>query len=203
MTAVSALAAPQSTISSGPRLLTAVVLSVLAHLFLVSLGGLTHSGQTLLRVAQPLQVFIPGSVTLPSVEEKALADEFREREKIPDVPASRAAPVPATTDSRDPMARNDDQFFGARELDRFPLPLVPLVLNNAPAVAGVVRFWVNIDQFGKVLEATVVDQGVSASMSGNIHDVARQQLLATQFIPAVKNNHPVRSRILLELQMSK
>lgn len=203
MTVVSALAVSQGTISPGPRLLTAVALSLLAHLFLLSLGEVMPPGQTLLRVTQPLEVFIPGSVTLPSVEEKAIADEFREQEKIPDAPAGRAVSIPATTESRDPIARNDDRFFGARELDRYPLPLAPLALNNVPSVSGVVRFWVNIDQFGKILEATLVNQDMSASMSANIQDMARRQLLATQFMPAVKNNRPVRSRILLELHMGR
>jgi hypothetical protein len=90
----------------------------------------------------------------------------------------------------------DLHFYQARELDRYPVPLTPLNLQAAAGRAGSVRLWLSIDHAGNAVDVAVID----ADPSGDLASMARESLLATRFMPAVKNERPVKSRILLELR---
>lgn len=108
------------------------------------------------------------------------------------VPQAPDTPLPAGAGAIVP----DSRFYQARELDRYPEPLAPLNLRAAAGRAGSVRLWLSIDRAGNVVDVAVVDAGPS----GELESMARESLLATRFMPAVKNERPVKSRILLELR---
>lgn len=112
-------------------------------------------------------------------------------------PAAGRKAVPA-----EPAAESatDHRFYLARELDHFPAPLSPLILDSA--AAGSVRLWVSIDRTGKVLDAVVV-----AAPAHDAHDafaqIVRERVLAAPFRPARKDAHAVSSRVLLVFGESK
>lgn len=89
----------------------------------------------------------------------------------------------------------DSGFIPARELDRFPAPVIPLDFGGAGIGAGTVRAWVSIDLAGTVVDVTVLD----ADPSGALQRQLREYLRTVQFLPGIKDERPVRSRILLEL----
>jgi hypothetical protein len=62
-----------------------------------------------------------------------------------------------------------------------------------------VRAWVSIDLAGNVVDVEMVD----IDPSGVLRRQLREQLLAVQFMPGMKNDRPVRSRILLELLIGR
>jgi TonB family protein len=93
----------------------------------------------------------------------------------------------------------DPRFYQARELDRYPAPLAPLNLQAAAGLSGSVRLWLSIDLTGNVVDVSVAD----ADPSGALESRARESLLATRFMPAMKNERPVKSRILLELRYGR
>lgn len=73
--------------------------------------------------------------------------------------------------------------------------MAPLELHGV-GMAGPVRVWVSIDFAGAVADVTVID----ADPSGILQRQVRDQLLAVRFIPGMKDERAVRSRILLELR---
>jgi len=93
-------------------------------------------------------------------------------------------------------AAPDPRFYAARELDRYPLPLTPLDLRTAMSGAGSVRLWLSIDLAGNVVDVVVIDADPSAAVAS----IAREHVLTTRFLPAVKDGRAVKSRILLELR---
>lgn len=188
------------------RLLPALGASVLVHVLVVEgwrpSGGASQSG------AMPVQL----QARLETTEFPAMPDP-----DPPDIPLGpdRNRPVagmqmraPRITPSAVPQAPDtplpagagatvpDLRFYQARELDRYPAPLAPLNLRAAAGRAGSVRLWLSIDRAGNVVDVAVVD----ADPSGELESMARESLLATRFMPAVKNERPVKSRILLELR---
>lgn len=204
MTGASALADRHGATQPGLRLWTALAVSLLLHLGLAGMGGLPSAGPLMLRNTPVLQVSIPERALVPQGADPVQPDVGHERNGIA---VRNGAPLPTGTKasaqakpavSGEPLVL-DDRFFGARELDRYPAPLTPLGLKTTQPGPGVFRFWVGIDQFGNVLDVTASDP----EMMGGLRDAARQQLLDTRFSPAIKNNRPVRSRILLEMQTGK
>lgn len=188
------------------RLLPALGASVLVHVLVVenwrSSGGAAPSG------AVPVQL----QARLETAESPAMPDP-----DPPDIPLGpdRNRPVagmqmraPRITPSAAPQAPvtplpagagatvPDLRFYQARELDRYPAPLAPLNLQAAAGFSGSVRFWVSIDLAGNVVDIAMADADLSAALE----NMARELLLATRFMPAVKNERPVKSRILLELR---
>jgi len=90
----------------------------------------------------------------------------------------------------------DSRFYSARELDRFPTPVAPLELRSGSGQSGSVRVRIGIDLAGRVVDVEVVD----GDPSGALQTYAQEQLQAVRFMPGLKDDRPVRSRILLELQ---
>jgi hypothetical protein len=186
------------------RLLPAIGLSLLVHVLIVDnwwpSGGLRPSGA----VTAPLQARLETAVPLamPAVE---LPDVSFESDRARPVAGVRApapwvrpvAPMTGTPLPDDAGASGPDhRVYQARELDRYPVPLAPLNLQAAAGLSGSVRLWLSIDFTGNVVDVTVVD----ADPSGALESMARESLLATRFMPALKNERPVKSRILLELR---
>jgi hypothetical protein len=142
-------------------------------------------------------------LTVTSTAPPELSHEASRPEAAPSVPSrvTRTAPPsavipevqsPASSDTAIP----DSRFYSARELDRFPAPVTPLELRSGTGRAGSVRVRIGIDLAGRVVEVEVVD----GDPSGVLQIYAREQLQAVRFLPGLKDDRPVRSRILLELQ---
>jgi len=90
----------------------------------------------------------------------------------------------------------DPNYYTARDLDRYPSPLVPFQINRtAGDGAGEVRLEVLIDERGIVQEMTFA--GPVAPV--RIEEELRAALVATRFLPAQKDGRAVRSRIVLSV----
>ncbi len=145
-------------------------------------------------IAAPLAVQSAGSPDLPHEAlpprpEPSVAAQLA-RKDAPAVAHPEVQP-PATPGSVIP----DSRFFSARELDRFPVPVEPLELRTAVSQSGSLRLRIGIDLAGRVVDVEVVD----GDPSGALETYAREQLQAVRFMPGLKDDRPVRSRILLEL----
>lgn len=142
-------------------------------------------------------------LTVPAVETADLPQERPKTAPSSPVSAPVARPVqPAasTITEVQPAASSgsnipDPRVYPARELDRYPFPLAPLDLRGTGGRPGPVRVWVGIDLVGNVVDVAVVD----VDPSGVLQRQLREQLVAVQFMPGIKDERPVRSRILLEL----
>lgn len=90
-------------------------------------------------------------------------------------------------------------YYSATELDVFPRLLAPLELHRlekAAAAAGRIRAVVKIDELGLVKDVEV------AGTDGRAREEWRVMLAAARFAPALKDGHPVRSRVVLELNFA-
>ena len=90
----------------------------------------------------------------------------------------------------------DPSYYTARDLDRFPRPLAPFRINRAAGDgAGEVRLEILIDERGIVQDVTIA----SSTAQARVEEKLRAALAATRFLPAQKDGHAVRSRILLSV----
>lgn|GEM_PF-2803258 len=144
--------------------------------------------------AAPLTLPSAGSPDLPHEDLPPKSESSRPpllARKSPPTAASPEVQSSATPGSVIP----DSRFYSARELDRFPAPVQPLELRAAMGQSGSVRLSIGIDLAGRVVDVEVVD----GDPSGVLETYAREQLQAVRFMPGLKDDRPVRSRILLEL----
>jgi hypothetical protein len=191
---------------SWQRLVVALGASLLAHYLVVggwpvSGGGRPAAGETpqmhaqLEIQAQPWAAPVPDIVDPPPEPEPAKtprpvsAAATRAERQMP--PPLTEAKLPANSGANVP----DPRFFAARELDRYPVPLAPLDLRGMGSRTELVRAWVSIDFVGSVVDVTVLD----ADPSGSLQQQVRERLLTARFMPGMKDERPVRSRVLLEL----
>lgn len=188
------------------RLLTALMASAVGHYLIVD-GWQPSGGSPQLSVAAPqLQARLEIPEALPAAPEKTIAEvspaEWLEKQAAVPRPARVAPAIPpaaATTvgSPENPGATGPDlRIYGARELDRYPVPLTPLDLRTGQGRSGIARFWVNIDSTGYAVEAELIAGDLPALLTAS----ARELLLAARFAPGVKDERPVKSRILLELR---
>lgn len=190
------------------RLAVALGASLLTH-YLVAGGWPAAGGGRLPTIVAPslhaqLELAVePRTVpVLPVAESVEPPREHRpaKSSRLESAPVNRTEPPDATAPRETSAAANagpaipDSRFFPARELDRYPTPLVPLDLR-VPGMVGSVRAWVSIDLAGTVVDVTVID----ADPAGVLQRQLREQLLALRFVPGMKDERAVRSRILLEL----
>ena len=185
------------------RLLVAFGASILVHVLIAD--GWRPSGGARQDAAVPLQLQarLEEPLVVPAAERPDIPLEPARATSLARVPppveratppASAAAGRPSTAGAG--VAVPDPRFYPARELDRYPVPLAPLDLAIATAGPGSVRFWLSIDLEGKVVDAAVVDADSSAAWVA----MAREYLLASRFAPAMRDERPVKSRVLLELR---
>jgi len=176
----------------------ALGVSLAAHLLLA--GDWPGSGRSWQATVTPqLQARIviqPGTATavLPTAEQGSFPAP------APAAPARFSDIAVVTSDRVAPEnsgAGPGHHYYNAHELDRYPLPAVPLDLSAAKSAltTGLVRLWLRIDHIGRVVDLAVVH----AEPPGVFDAAARQHLLQTRFAPASKDGRPVNSRILLEL----
>lgn len=187
------------------RLLVAIGVSVLVHVLIAD--HWRSSGSALQDVSVPPQLQarleVPEELlVVPAADRPEIVPEPTPAKSLARVPspverapsASAAAGRPSTAGAG--VAVPDPRFYPARELDRYPVPLAPLDLGTATAGPGSVRFWLSIDLAGNVVDAAVIDADPSAALVA----MAREYLLASRFAPAMKDERPVKSRVLLELR---
>lgn len=187
------------------RLLPALMVSALVHYLIVD-GWRPSGGAPQFPVAMPqLQAQLEIPPVLMAAAETAVAENPPLLpEAMPEPPRNRIAQkLPAVVTAADIRpaespgpAVPDLRIYPARELDRFPVPLMPLDLRAGPGSVGVVRFWVSIDLTGNVVEAELFAGDLPAALAAS----ARNLLLAARFSPGFKDERPVKSRILLELR---
>lgn len=191
---VTLIGQPSPRRKSGLRLLAALGLSVLVHMLIAATlqsgGGASESTA----IALPLQARIdapaPASAAVVAEAAESLAaDEPRAaRQQAPRTASAGALQRPAAgAGDNVPDAR----FYSARELDRYPAPLMRF--EAVGDRLGPLRLWISIDRNGRVVEVA------PAVPSTVLAPAAREHLLSVQFTPAMKDGRPVRSRILLEL----
>jgi hypothetical protein len=182
------------------RLLPALIASALVHYLIVDgwppSGGIPHVPAARLQLqaqlelpAEPLPGIQPGE--LPVAPVLAQQPKPAAPAVLPAVAAVERQPAPSAG-----AAVPDPRIYPARELDRYPVPLAPLDLRAVPGQTGTMRFWITIDPAGTVVDVDRVENDVPAALAS----LARQLLLATQFEPGVKEQRPVKCRILLELR---
>jgi hypothetical protein len=182
------------------RLLPALIASALVHYLIVDgwppSGGIPHVPAAMRQLqaqlelpAEPLPGIQPGE--LPVAPVPAQQPKPAAAAGLPAVAAVERQPAPSAG-----AAVPDLRIYPARELDRYPVPLAPLDLRAVPGQTGIMRFWITIDPAGNVVDVDRVENDVPAALTS----LARQLLLATRFEPGVKEQRPVKCRILLELR---
>ena len=92
----------------------------------------------------------------------------------------------------------DPVYYPARDLDSYPRPVAPLKLVVAPdGMSGKAQLILQINEHGTVDRVSVVE----TEPRGHLEDELRALLLQTQFLPALKDGRPVKSRILLSISL--
>lgn len=185
------------------RLWLALAVSVLAHGLLAQ--ALQSSGGAGRRLADSpalsarLQVSteaavppatVPAAAALPDGGDGLPATALRTPASLP-ASALAAAPAPASG-----AALQDNRLYSAAELDRYPVPRQPLDLQAAVAPAAAVRLWVSIDAAGRVTALAAAEPGLAPETEQQL----REWLSGIGFSPAIRDERPVRSRILVELR---
>jgi hypothetical protein len=88
----------------------------------------------------------------------------------------------------------DSRYYPARDLDTYPRPLTPLRIEQPlGSSAGEIRLELLIDEHGVVRDVTFS----SSTDPSGVHESLRGALMATVFIPAIKDGRAVKSRIVL------
>lgn len=189
------------------RLLPALIASAVAHYLIVDVwqpaGGLPQFPATL----PPLQAQLEIPRVAMTEPETAVTERFLPEPAVRSGPEPRPVrlpqampPVAAAVEMQSPgnsgAAVPDPRIYPARELDRFPFPLMPLDLRTGQGRTGTARFWVSIDITGSVVEAEFIAADLPAALVSS----ARELLLAARFSPGFRDERPVKSRILLELR---
>jgi TonB family protein len=189
------------------RLLPAIGLSLLVHVLIVDNWRPSAGTQPSGAVPAPLQARLETAepMAMPAADLPDIPLEPDRARPAAGVqpPAPRMTPVAPMTGT--PLTAGagasvpDPRFYQARELDRYPVPLAPLNLQAVAGLSGNVRLWLSIDLTGNVVDVSVADADPTAALES----MARESLLATRFMPAMKNERPVKSRILLELRYGR
>ena len=107
------------------------------------------------------------------------------------------APVtPEPVARRMPLPAPDLHYYPARDLDDYPRPLAPLRFDRpAGGGAGEVRLEILVDERG-VVQDVIFARPVEP---GRAYEGLRVMLATTHFLPARKDGHAVRSRIVLSV----
>lgn len=171
------------------RAAVALGASMLVHLFLA--GDWSGSGRSGLVTSQ-----LPARLAPAAMPESTLnvAAPVAENVAVVAVPATlnhRRPPQAATAEHPAPaVPAADPRFYAARELDRFPVLLVPV-----PGATGSdIRLWLGIDRQGAVVEVA------GGEPAAPLPEGLAERLRALRFAPALKDGRPVNSRVLLELR---
>lgn len=192
------------------RLVVALLLSVALHVFVAARPPQTGS-HTFGPVPGPailarLELPAPRALDQPSSLSPAAGDSVRDLRIAAPVPAvaepqAHESAIPVVEEPG--FALPDLVYYLASELDVYPVPVSPIMipeLDSARAVgtSGRVRLWVSIDETGWPAAVEVQD----ANPAGQFDEAAIAALRTQRYSPARKDGRPVRSRVLIELEVS-
>jgi protein TonB len=208
---------------TGLRLLLALTLSTALHLSLICgiAVGPSRSVPSSMIVAR-----LVSQAAMPSAETSAATGNHRRARVVapawvqseaeptldvtPVAPAEagveRIAVAPARADdSRLPSADVpllvDPAWYEAKDLDSYPQPLAPvqpIYPVSASDISGAVTLLLQIDEFGAVSQLSVV----TAEPAGYFEEAAARAFQLAQFVPAQREGHPVRSRIVIKVRFA-
>jgi len=186
------------------RLGVALVCSGLIHA-LLSAGLTSGSGRVARISAAPSPGVLEAALVMPA---SALAIATPERETRPEAPArvvrktaagkaAGNAEVPSGAASGGPADIPDATYYGARQLDVYPVLTGGLDLSGVGATGAAARVLVLvlIDADGRVNDVSVVE----AEPRGAFDESARGAFASARFKPALKDGRPVKSRLLVEV----
>jgi len=99
-----------------------------------------------------------------------------------------------------PPSITDPTYYAAGDLDAYPRLVVPLRFDpleprGAAREAARIVLQLLIDEHGTVREATVIE-----AVPRELGEMARAELVSARFLPAMKNDRPVRSRVTLRIE---
>ncbi len=189
------------------RFALALSASALLHLYVVkALVVEVPSDRARPAAAAPMQVRLepmslpppPESVAAPAaVQPSRASDGARQAGSAKDDANSGSTAVSVAL--RQPP---DPVYYPAGELDSYPRPVAPLKLGHPAGIApdgapGKVQLVLQINEHGIVDRVSIVE----AEPRGRFEDELRAALLQTQFLPALKDGRPVKSRILLSISL--
>jgi hypothetical protein len=181
--------------AAAQRLWIALVISLFVHYLAVQGwqgGGARSTAEVPLLKARLERLPMVAAVAAPEILDVVESRDTLQPQAVR--PVQQIPSPPSTTPAAGKInGAADARFYSARELDRYPVPLAPLV---APTVADSISLWVSIDHIGQVVDVAVVDAG----SHGMPEQIVRDMLLASRFEPARKNGRQVKSRVLLVLR---
>jgi periplasmic protein TonB len=200
--------ASHDTRAARKRVAAALALSLLAHLVF---AGLIRGGSVAVSHRASVQQYIharlnePAPPTLPDVPPAA-----REVNPARSAPRSEDTSVSASPIARSVPTRRDStltaasavdaKYYSARELDVYPAPLAPFVMNFTGKAAaargsGYALLAITLDATGAVTQVQLLE----AEPAGYFDDDAMKSVAATRFTPALKNGRAVKTRIVVRI----
>ena len=181
--------------------------SALIHA-LLSAGLTSGSGRVTRISAAPSATVLEAALVIPA---SPLAIAMPEPDTRPEAPARvvrKTTPVKAAGNAEVPNRADrggladtpDAAYYGARQLDVYPVLTGGLDLSRLGATGAAARVLVLvlIDVDGRVNEVSVVE----AEPRGAFDESARGAFAAARFKPALKDGRPVKSRLLVEVDFS-
>ncbi len=214
MTAYAFTAAETEGRSPWPRLLAACLVSAALHLMMLAVpvnptGGAPGVTSTIQARLEPVAtaddtVVAPSDAVMPTPAAAAIPDAAEKPAAVKPATEPAAKPAAATPSSPGsgvelPLIR-DPTYYPARQLDVYPQPVAmiqPKCPDNAVVqrINGRVQLLLLVDEFGVVNEASVVD----AQPAGVFEEATLQGFRIARFIPAQKQGHNVKSRVVLRV----
>ena len=200
------------------RLLVACSLSLLLHLALLlgvpvnPTGGVSNAAATIYARLEPAAISEPQlkpqeAALTPTERTGAPASEDAQPKPAATKVEPKRESKPAATELPASPSGNTESrltpgptYYPAKQLDVYPQPLTPIKLNYpdtaaAQRIDGRLLLLLLIDEFGVVNEVSVVE----AQPEGHFEEAALSVFRATRFFPAQKQGHPVKSRVLLQV----
>lgn len=192
------------------RLVVALLLSIALHVFVATRPPQTgsHTFGPVLRPVIHAKLELPAPRAVDQSPSLSLAanDTVQDRGIAAPVPAVAEPPAHETAipvAAEPGFALPDLVYYLAGELDVYPVPVSPISIAafdsaRAPGPPGRVRLWVSIDETGWPATVEVQD----ANPAGLLDEAAIAALRMQRFSPARKDGRPVRSRVLIELELA-
>ncbi|HUP95336.1 MAG TPA: TonB family protein [Burkholderiales bacterium] len=191
------------------RMAAALALSLLVHLVF---AGVIRGGSTTLSHRASVQQYIharlnaPAPPTLPYAPPTARKANPARSSPLPEDTSVSASPIARETPTRrDSTALTaasavDAKYYSARELDVYPAPLAPLVMNLTGKAAaartyGYALLSIMLDATGAVTEVQLLE----AEPAGFFDDDGIKSIASTVFTPALKNGRAVKTRIVVRI----
>jgi protein TonB len=188
------------------RLAPALAASALLHWALLSAppldtpwhGIASYPGDAPITVRlAPVPLLVPDAPVSPDPEARRMPRQAKppggSAGHLPSGHSPSGAEAPTLPPAPDP------HYYPARDLDSYPRPLAPFqIKRTAGDGASEVRLEILIDERGIVQDMTFAGPAAPA----RVEEALRAALAATRFLPAQKDGHAVRSRIVLSVSFA-